>query len=86
VKGFNMSKPKPKFKKNETFWHPEQKVFVIVDGMDYFEGKGWLYNLKCFKHENDEKIPWKRYYESRVMNELVQLKTNNAVKILYGNK
>lgn len=80
-----MASPKPKFKKGQTFWHAGQNVFIMIDAMEYYEGKGWLYNLKCYKHEHDsEKKPWKRYYESKMLEELTPLKTNNSVKVLYG--
>ena len=35
-----MAKPKAKFKRGETFLHPDQKIFVVIDDMDYFEVKG----------------------------------------------
>lgn len=81
-----MAKSKPKFKKGETFFLPKESLFVIIDDMGYFEGegKGWLYNLKCFKHQQDEAKPWKRYYEHRVINELQPLRSSKAVKVLYG--
>lgn len=83
-----MANPKPKFKKGQTFYHAAQNIFVMIDTMDYYEGegRGWLYNLKCFKHEHDQdKKPWKRYYEAKMLSELTPLKSNNAVKVLYGS-
>jgi hypothetical protein len=50
----------------------------VIDAMDYFQGKGWLYTLKCFKHEKDAVVPWKRYYESRVLTELMPLRPSSA--------
>ena len=79
-------KTKPKFKKGETFLHPIQKVFVVIDNMAYYEGKGWLYNLMVFNHGVAEAVPWKRYYESRVMTELTQMTKANTAKVLYGSK
>ena len=81
-----MAKPKAKFKRGETFLHPDQKIFVVIDDMDYFEGKGWLYNLKVFNHGVADAKPWKRYYETRVMTELVQMTKANTAKVLYGSK
>lgn len=82
---------KAKFKKNDVFFHPEQKLFVMIDDVQFFDktnkngDKGWLYTLKCFKHEKDEAKPWKRYYESRIINELLPLKSSNTMKVLYGD-
>jgi len=76
---------KPMFKKNEKFFHPEQNLFVTVDKIDFYPDKGgYLYTLKCFNHETTETKPWKRYYENRVLAELVPLKPNNAVKAIFG--
>lgn len=79
-------KTKAKFKIGDTFFHNEQKLFVIVDDVGFFKDKGYLYTLKCFKHEKDKATPWKRYYENRMLNELTLLKSNNTLKVLYGNK
>lgn len=81
-------KTKPKFKKNQMFFHPEQKVFVAVDGMDFYEGegKGWLYALRVYNHDRSESKPWKRYYEYKMLSDLTPLKEANAVKVLYGEK
>lgn len=80
-----MAKQKPKFKVGDKFFHPTQDIFVVIDTMDYFQGKGWLYTLKCFKHEKDVAVPWKRYYESRVLVELVPLRPNQSSRVLYAN-
>jgi hypothetical protein len=80
-----MSKTKAKFKKGDKFFHPTQDLFVIIDEMDFFQGKGWLYTLKCFKHEKDVAVPWKRYYESKVLTELIPLRPNQAARVLYAN-
>ena len=82
-----MAKPKAKFKKGDTFIHPTQNLFVVVDEVNFYQGtdKGFLYTLKCYLHEKDQAKPWKRYYESKVISELVPLKSSNAVKVLYGN-
>lgn len=80
-----MAKSKAKFKIGQAFFHPGQNLFVQIDDVQYFDGKGWLYNLKCFKHEQDEKKPWKRYYEDRIINELLPMKDTKAMKVLYGN-
>jgi hypothetical protein len=73
-----MAKQKSKFKVGDKFFHPAQDIFVVIDAMDYFQGKGWLYTLKCFKHEKDAVVPWKRYYESRVLTELMPLRPSSA--------
>ncbi len=82
-----MKKGKAKFKVGDKFFHSEQGLFVVIDEVGFYqgEGKGWLYTLKCFKHEKDEAKPWKRYYEHRVLSELVPLKVNAAMNVLYGN-
>lgn len=80
-----MGKGKSKFKKGDSFFHNEQKVFVVVDDINFYQGKGFLYTLNVFSNENDKGRPWKRYYEDRVINELTPLKGSNAVKVLYGN-
>jgi len=81
-----MSKPKPMFKINEMFFHPEQKVFVTIDTMQYFMGedKGWLYALKVFNHNTGETKPWKRYYEHKVIDVLQKLKNQHGTKVLFG--
>lgn len=84
-------KTKPKFKKNQMFFHSEQKVFVAIDGMEYHENtegekKGWLYALRVYNHDKTESKPWKRYYEHKIVNVLTPLKEANAVKVLYGDK
>ena len=81
-----MDKPKAKYKKGQAFFLPKESLFVQIDGMNYYEGKdkGWLYDLKCYKHEQDEKKPFKRYYEHRITNELQPLKTDKAIKVLYA--
>lgn len=81
-----MSKSKPKFKVGDAFFLPKEAMFVQVDKVEYFEGddKGWLYNLKCYKHQGDEMKPWKRYYEHRVINELQPMRHTKAMKVLYG--
>ena len=82
---------KAMFKRGDTFFHPEQRMFVMIDDMQYMDSpgkdgqKGWLYNLKCFQHKNDLPKPWKRYYETRIINELQPLKKTKAVKVLYGD-
>lgn len=78
---------KAMFKRGDTFFHPEQRMFVVIDDMQHFEGegKGWLYTLKCFQHKNDLPKPWKRYYQDRVINELQPLKKTKAIKVLYGD-
>ncbi len=82
---------KAMFKKGDTFFHPTQRMFVIIDDKQYFENtnekgdKGWLYTLKCFEHKGDTPKPWKRYYETRIINELQPLKKTKAVKVLYGD-
>jgi hypothetical protein len=76
----------PMFKENDKFFHPEKNIFVVVDAIDYYPSKGgFLYTLKCFNHDNVETKPWKRYYESRVINELLPLKPNNVTKITLGD-
>ena len=81
-------KVKPKFKKNQMFFHPEQKVFVAIDSMDFYEGegKGWLYALRVYNHDRTESKPFKRYYEAKMLETLTPLKEANAVKVLYGEK
>ena len=77
---------KPMFKENEKFFHPDQNIFVMVDKIDFYPNKGgYLYTLKCFNHDNTETKPWKRYYESKVLSELVPLKTNNAGRVIFGS-
>lgn len=77
---------KPKFKKDQMFFHPEQKVFVAIDSVSFYEGegKGWLYALRVYNHDRTESKPFKRYYEHKVMSELTPLKQDNAVKVLFG--
>lgn len=79
---------KPKFKKNQMFFHPKQKVFVAIDSMDFYEGegKGWLYALRVYNHDRTTSVPWKRYYEGKVIEELTPLRETKAVKVLYGEK
>lgn len=79
---------KPKFKKDQMFFHPIQKVFIAVDGMNFYEGegKGWLYALRVYNHDKTESTPWKRYYEHKIMNELTPLKETAAVNVLFGDK
>lgn len=79
-------KAKPKFKKDQMFFHPEQKVFVAIDGMSFYEGKGYLYSLRVYNHDKTQSSPWKRYYESKIIQELTPLKETKAVKVLYGAK
>lgn len=83
-----MASPKPKFKVGDAFFLPKEAMFVQIDKMEYFEGegRGWLYNLKCYKHAQDEAKPWKRYYEERVINELLPMRQSKAMKVLYGTK
>lgn len=76
---------KAKFKIGDQFFHEKQKLFVVVDDVSFFQNKGHLYTLKCFTHENTEAKPWKRYYESKIMSELVPLRPSDAVRVLYGN-
>lgn len=66
------------------FFHPEQKVFVAIDGMEHYEGKGWLYALRVYNHDRTESKPFKRYYENKIMDVLTPLKEANAVKVLFG--
>lgn len=80
----NTAMLKPKFKKDQMFFHPDQKVFVAIDGMSFYEGKGWLYALRVYNHDRTESKPFKRYYEHKVMSELTPLKQDNAVKVLFG--
>lgn len=79
---------KPKFKKDQMFFHPEQKVFVAIDSVSFYEGegKGWLYALRVYNHDRTESKPFKRYYESKMMTDLTPLKEANAVKVLFGEK
>ena len=79
---------KPKFKKNQMFFHPQQKVFVAIDSVQWQEGegKGWLYALRVYNHDKTESKPYKRYYEHKMMSELTMLKEANAVKVLFGEK
>lgn len=79
---------KPKFKLNSMFFHSEQKVFVAIDGMSYFEGegKGWLYALRVYNHDKTESKPFKRYYESKILEVLTPLKESHAVNVLFGEK
>lgn len=79
---------KPKFKRDQMFFHPEQKVFVAVDSVSYYEGegKGWLYALRVYNHDRTESKPYKRYYENKMMSDLTPLKEANAVKVLFGEK
>lgn len=79
-----MAKAKAKFKKGDKFFHPTQDLFIVIDAVDYFQGKGYLYTLKCFKHEKDVAVPWKRYYESRVLTELMPLRESQAARVLYA--
>lgn len=77
---------KPKFKKDQMFFHPEQKVFVAIDGMSFYagEGKGWLYALRVYNHDRTSSQPFKRYYEHKILETLTPLKEANAVKVLFG--
>ena len=81
-------KAKPMFKKNQMFFHPEQKVFVAIDSMDFYEGegKGWLYALRVYNHDRTESKPFKRYYESKMLTDLTPLRETKAVQVLYGDK
>ncbi len=86
-----MANPKARFKKNEKFFHPGQNLFIVIDDMVYMPNKnesgnsGWLYTLKCYRHEHEAQSPkpWKRYYEKRIITELLPMRPTNAVKILY---
>ena len=84
----NTSLQKPQFSKDQMFFHPEQKVFVAVDGVSYFEGEGkaWLYALRVYNHDRTESKPFKRYYEHKMLTDLTPLKEANAVKVLFGEK
>lgn len=79
---------KAKFKKGDKFFHPGQNLFIEVDEVNFFEGadKGYLYNLKCYKHEKDTAVPWKRYYENKIILELVPLTAQYGQKVLFGTK
>jgi len=81
-----MANKKSKFKKGDKFFHPGQNLFVEVDQIDFYEGvdKGFLYSLKCFKFDNDPGTPWKRYYEHKILQELVPLKPQYGQKVLFG--
>lgn len=81
-----MSLPKSKFKKGEVFYHSNKNLFVVIDDVNYYDHKGYLYTLKYFTHEVAESKPFKRYYEPKMLTELVSLKANNSMRILYGTK
>lgn len=82
---------KAKFKRGDMFYHPEQKLFIIIEDKAYYPNtnkngdSGWLYDLKCFQSQGDEPKPFKRYYENKMINTLEPIKKTNAVKVLYGS-
>lgn len=78
-----MGKIKAKFKKGQKFFHAGQNLFVEIEDLEFFEGKGWLYTLKTYSHKN-EVSPFKRYYEPKVIEMLAPMRETPAVKILYG--
>lgn len=79
-----MAKTKSKFKVGDKFFHPTQDLFVIIDDTSFYPGKGWLYTLKCYNPGTKKTEFWKRYYETKIINELSQIKVVNTAKVLYG--
>lgn len=82
-------KRKALFKVGDQFFHPEQKLFLTIDSVEYYKNRGgYLYRMKVFndKENIDNNDPWKSYYQDKMLTNLVELKNNVTKKVLYGQK
>lgn len=80
---------KPKFKVQDILFQKEQGVWLFVDAVEYIEKKReFLYTLKVLlphvnRMENDE---WKKYYESKIVEQCGLVAKRDAAEALYGKR
>jgi len=82
-------KDKALYKVGDKFFHPEQQLFLVVNAVEFYKTRGgYLYRMEVFNTTTkiDKSDPWKSYYQSKVIKELVLLKDNFTTKVLYGNR
>ena len=79
---------KPAYKRNDVFFHKEEKKFFIVDSVEHSigpKGNGWLYAMYS-PAKTDDARHWKRCYENDIKLKYIPVdgQDSELVKILYG--
>ena len=77
-----------KFKEEDIFFHKDKNLWLYVDAIDFIENaKEFLYTFKVLKTTNDktDNGEWKRYYESKIVEQCVLISRKDTAKVMYGN-